>query len=1108
MATTERFIVNIQVQGQEQLQSAKTSLNNLEKGFGIAAIAGKAFVGILAAEKVLQFAGALKNVAGEFQQYNNQLKLITNGQSDLNDTFAKLRNAAVANRAPLGETIDLYTKLKLATESLGKSNDEILEVTGKFQKALAISGADANTAAGAIRQFGQAMASGTVRGDEFNSIVEALGPALSIMAKESGLNVGTLRELSQSGKLTAEVFFEMVKNSQALEMAFNSGSKTISQYETELGDALKVAVNQFLESTGAADGYTNAIANLARTLRYFTDSQTDVEKATDEQLLSWKNSQEALDEYTRRYPVLIQQIDQANKAGVDFRDIFSNLFGKRDQAEEVNRIRTELQRLSEEQKRLGDETKKRIEEQGKAQQKAMSYLKEELALVDQYAKNQQKALPPLQALNQERDKAAAVVEKLKSQIGEEGTANLDLANKLKVAEAEVVRLDKAKKELLESGKNLQGFDKYYFDLIKGAKDAAEQTDFQQKALVKLQQEYDATGQTSAVLKQAIDDLTSAMAKQQQGFPAFYADLISETEKAAQSKEYLRLTIEKLNQDIATNTGNQEVNRAALAKATEQYEKLNDTSDSYNKYLENLIKNEREATKQKDYAIRAITDLEKKYQDGAISLDEYEAARKRAFNEANLVDMRLQTDWAKGFQAQLKQLTKEIPTPFMAAQRVTASVFQAMENAIFRFITTGKLSFKDFANAVIAEIARIAARAAATKILGGLAGFASTAFAFFSDEGMKKNVKPLSSNRPDGLNLYEFEYKDQYKDIAGYGKQVGFMAQEVERIYPEAVGRDAKTGKKTVDYSKITGSKIRGFANGGTPNPNELILVGENGPELFVPNTAGEIVSNDEIEKYMLEHNIPTDWDAVMSGTYTGPIGDGFGRFTSNTDGGFPGGIFTGGDIEMYIANQQMAMEQAMLDAQLRAEQQKMEIEAKIAEARAKAEDAMYEAAEKQREAQELMAEKMAESAEKMAEAFSNMTPPPLFNGTSDEITAYVKAQNEKINQQIAEAQERARELSERVQAKIAEANAAAAARKESMESVRSNISSNIPDYTLFSQTPRATQAAPIINNTTPQVYNITYNINAIDARSFQELIASDPEFIFSVTEQGRVRLGY
>jgi hypothetical protein len=34
---------------------------------------------------------------------------------------------------------------------------------------------------------------------------------------------------------------------------------------------------------------------------------------------------------------------------------------------------------------------------------------------------------------------------------------------------------------------------------------------------------------------------------------------------------------------------------------------------------------------------------------------------------------------------------------------------------------------------------------------------------------------------------------------------------------------------------------------------------------------------------------------------------------------------------------------------------------------------------------------------------------------------------------------------------------------------------------------------------------VTYNINAVDARSFQQLVASDPEFIYNVTRAGARR---
>jgi hypothetical protein len=64
---------------------------------------------------------------------------------------------------------------------------------------------------------------------------------------------------------------------------------------------------------------------------------------------------------------------------------------------------------------------------------------------------------------------------------------------------------------------------------------------------------------------------------------------------------------------------------------------------------------------------------------------------------------------------------------------------------------------------------------------------------FSDRRLKKNIKQIST-RPDGLNVYEFDY------IWGGGRQVGLMAQEVQTIYPGAVSESG--GYLMVDYSKV------------------------------------------------------------------------------------------------------------------------------------------------------------------------------------------------------------------------------------------------------------------------------------------------------------------
>jgi hypothetical protein len=87
-------------------------------------------------------------------------------------------------------------------------------------------------------------------------------------------------------------------------------------------------------------------------------------------------------------------------------------------------------------------------------------------------------------------------------------------------------------------------------------------------------------------------------------------------------------------------------------------------------------------------------------------------------------------------------------------------------------------------------------------LGTAAQLAATAAMFFSDVNTKKNITKVGS-LPNGLNLYTYEYKDEFKDDskAGHGLQFGVMAHEVEKVIPEAVSVD-KSGYKVVNYSYL------------------------------------------------------------------------------------------------------------------------------------------------------------------------------------------------------------------------------------------------------------------------------------------------------------------
>jgi hypothetical protein len=83
---------------------------------------------------------------------------------------------------------------------------------------------------------------------------------------------------------------------------------------------------------------------------------------------------------------------------------------------------------------------------------------------------------------------------------------------------------------------------------------------------------------------------------------------------------------------------------------------------------------------------------------------------------------------------------------------------------------------------------------------GLMGLGGAGIMAFSDIRMKENIKQIHW-LPNGLPVYEYEYKPEFKDIAGHGKFVGVMAQEVEMVQPEAVITNAD-GYKMVNYGVL------------------------------------------------------------------------------------------------------------------------------------------------------------------------------------------------------------------------------------------------------------------------------------------------------------------
>jgi hypothetical protein len=100
-------------------------------------------------------------------------------------------------------------------------------------------------------------------------------------------------------------------------------------------------------------------------------------------------------------------------------------------------------------------------------------------------------------------------------------------------------------------------------------------------------------------------------------------------------------------------------------------------------------------------------------------------------------------------------------------------------------------------------AQQAAQASANQGLMGLGGTLGAASILAgSDVRMKENIEPIGVAN-NGLTVYKFEYKPEFKDkeFNGHGVHYGYMAQEVEQVFPYAV-HTLNDGYKVVDYGLL------------------------------------------------------------------------------------------------------------------------------------------------------------------------------------------------------------------------------------------------------------------------------------------------------------------
>ncbi|RNT31201.1 phage tail tape measure protein [Proteus mirabilis] len=207
------------------------------------------------------------NYADSWTELQNRLKLVTESSVELNKATQAVYDIAQKTYQSLDATAQVYQRFADNADRLGLSQQKVAELTETVSKAVAISGASATAAQAALTQFGQALASGQLRGEELNSVMEQTPALAKAIADGMGVSVGELRKKAQDGEMTIEKVIQALERAaDSVDKKFATSVTTVSQGFTNLQSAMTKFIGEANQGTGATQLFTTGMTTLANNL--------------------------------------------------------------------------------------------------------------------------------------------------------------------------------------------------------------------------------------------------------------------------------------------------------------------------------------------------------------------------------------------------------------------------------------------------------------------------------------------------------------------------------------------------------------------------------------------------------------------------------------------------------------------------------------------------------------------------------------------------------------------------------------------------------------------------------------------------------------------------
>lgn len=153
----------------------------------------------------IQSIGNALNISDELMMTISRLNMMNDGVQSTQELVNMVYAAAQDARGSFAEMADVVARFGNNAKDAFSSSEEVVAFADLVQKQMTIAGASTQEASNAMLQLSQALGSGTLRGDELNSIFEQAPNLIQSIADYLDVPIGQIREMASEGELSADV---------------------------------------------------------------------------------------------------------------------------------------------------------------------------------------------------------------------------------------------------------------------------------------------------------------------------------------------------------------------------------------------------------------------------------------------------------------------------------------------------------------------------------------------------------------------------------------------------------------------------------------------------------------------------------------------------------------------------------------------------------------------------------------------------------------------------------------------------------------------------------------------------------------------------------------